>query len=151
MTKRIIEWEKNIRIWVTLKRLTNKIRSGCGPLIRDYENGLGNWAIGWIWIGNWWFEFWGNWSKKGSTRKTTENRVTRWRFLYLGESWVLCWITKELGFGILVCLGIGRVLRGWCEEGGQTVFLQCIKECVVLGLGRLCTSLRLWLVGAVEM
>jgi hypothetical protein len=30
----------NIGIWVTEKRMTNKIRSVCRPLIRDYEKRL---------------------------------------------------------------------------------------------------------------
>jgi hypothetical protein len=29
-----------IRIWVKLKRMTSKIRSGRGPLIKDCEKGL---------------------------------------------------------------------------------------------------------------
>jgi hypothetical protein len=32
--------KKNIRIYVTLKRVTSKIRQGAVLLIRDHENGL---------------------------------------------------------------------------------------------------------------
>jgi hypothetical protein len=44
---------KCIKIWVSLKRVTNKIRSACGPIIK------GRWekaelAVSWIEIGNFW-------------------------------------------------------------------------------------------------
>jgi hypothetical protein len=64
------------------KRVTSKIRSVYGPLIMgrreraeigstggDLEKVLGNWIFG-------------GWSEKGSTRKHTGNRVTRWIFMF---------------------------------------------------------------------
>jgi hypothetical protein len=56
----------NIRIWVTIKRMTNKIRSLRRPLIRDYEIGLDCGQLN----GNrkefWGFVFWGNVSRRGT-------------------------------------------------------------------------------------
>jgi hypothetical protein len=69
--------KKYIRIWVTLKRMTYKIRSVWGPLIKDYEKWLRieglreDWKVFGI------FGFWGNGLKKGYTRKTIGNRVAR--------------------------------------------------------------------------
>jgi hypothetical protein len=69
--------KKNIRIWVTKKRMTNKIRSVGGPLIKDYEKGLGIGGLREDWKVFGIFGFWGNGSKKGYTRKTIGNRVAR--------------------------------------------------------------------------
>jgi hypothetical protein len=65
--------------------VTNKIRSVYGPLIKDGENGLVFGAI----EGNlnqfWGFVFLEGSSEKGSTRKSTGNRVTRWRIMFWGN------------------------------------------------------------------
>jgi hypothetical protein len=59
--------------------------------------------MGWE-IGDWMrfekiliFGIWGRSSEKGYTRKTTGNRVTRWKELFLGESRVLRCFTKRNG------------------------------------------------------
>jgi hypothetical protein len=123
MTKRNLEWEKDIIIWVTVKRMTSKIRSLRGPLIKDYEKSW-NWGV---LVGNW-IEFWeleflSGTSEKGSTRKHTENWVTRWAKLFLGELGFLCWIAKEIGWRVLGLVGIGKVgvmeVRG--RWGGGTL------------------------------
>jgi hypothetical protein len=59
-----------------------------------------NWGFGWVL--NWILEFGllGESSEKGSTRKSTGNRVTRWEIMFLGESWGLRCFTKRNGFGI---------------------------------------------------
>jgi hypothetical protein len=49
-----------IRIWVTLKRVTYKIRSACGPLIRDHENWLRIGGLDEIGIKFWVLWFGGN-------------------------------------------------------------------------------------------
>jgi hypothetical protein len=45
--------KKYIRIWVTLKRMTYKIRSASGPLIGDYEKWLGNRGLAENWNDFW--------------------------------------------------------------------------------------------------
>jgi hypothetical protein len=39
--------KKYIRIWVTEKRMTRKIRSAGRPLIKDYEKRLKLWSVKW--------------------------------------------------------------------------------------------------------
>jgi hypothetical protein len=78
MTKRILN-EKEYWNMSYNKRVTNKIRSASGPLIKDHEKGL---RLGGIepelgtFLG---LAFLEEISEKGSTRKHTEKRVTRWR------------------------------------------------------------------------
>jgi hypothetical protein len=77
--------KKYIRIWVTKKRMTNKIRSVCRPLIKDRENGLRNGGFGWVLDRFLVFGFLEESSEKGSRRISTGNRVTSCTFVYLGE------------------------------------------------------------------
>jgi hypothetical protein len=77
--------KKYIRIWVTLKRMTYKIRSVGSPLIKDYEKELRIGSIEGTWKDFWELEFWGNGSEKGYTRKHTGFRVTRWKTLFWGN------------------------------------------------------------------
>jgi hypothetical protein len=65
--------------------MTNKIRSGRGPLIKDDEKGLRNGGFGWVLDGFLVFGFLEESSEKGSTRISTGNRVTSCTFVYLGE------------------------------------------------------------------
>jgi hypothetical protein len=46
--------------------MTDKIRSGCGPLIRDHEERLGNGGIAWIRKDFWVWEFWGKVRRRGT-------------------------------------------------------------------------------------
>jgi hypothetical protein len=54
--------------------------------------------------GNWNFgrelSFWRNNSEKGNERKHTENWVTSWEIMFLGEFRFLCCFTKTLGMGL---------------------------------------------------
>jgi hypothetical protein len=77
--------KKYIRIWVTKKRMTKKIRSAGRPLIKDGEKGLRNGGFGWVLDWFLGFGFLGESSEKGSTRISTGNRVTSCTFVYLGE------------------------------------------------------------------
>jgi hypothetical protein len=69
--------------------MTDKIRSAGSPLIKDHENWLKIRGLDKSWnvLRN--FGFLGERSEKGSTRKYTENRVTRWAKMFLGEYWIL--------------------------------------------------------------
>jgi hypothetical protein len=79
----------NIRKMSYNKRVTNKIRSACGPLIGDCEEWL-NWGPTGRKLKH--FEnlrFGGTNSEKGYTRKHTGNRVTRWSFMFWGNLEIL--------------------------------------------------------------
>jgi hypothetical protein len=90
------------------------------------------WLIGWdlerfegIWVLEEFLE-------KGCTRKHTEKRVTRWRFLFWRNSRILCWIAKRMDLGELR-LGFFWVFgRGstWAYWGGGAVMLLflCVGE-----------------------
>jgi hypothetical protein len=58
--------KKYIKIWVTEKRMTNKIRSAGRPLIKDGEKGLRNGGFGWVLDWFWVFGFWGNRQRRGA-------------------------------------------------------------------------------------
>jgi hypothetical protein len=105
------------------KRVTDKIRSLRSPLIMGRRERAKNWVK---WrnlkriLGNWIF---GGISEKGSTRKRTENRVTRWSLMFWGNSAVLRWIAKrfnlgEFKVGLFLCLGRGST---WAYWGGGAV------------------------------
>jgi hypothetical protein len=139
MTKRIIEWEKCIRIWVTLKRVTNKIRSVYGPLIRDDERRLNSWSIEWVLKRILGIGIFGGWSEKGSSREITENRVTRWIFMFRGNLVISRCFTKRIKseeFGFSFFWAFGRESTG-CHWGGGTVNVSfwCVRgNLSVLGL-----------------
>jgi hypothetical protein len=57
---------KYIRIWVTIKRMTYKIRSERSPLREDYEIGLRIGGLAGFWIEFWNLEFWRNFSRRGT-------------------------------------------------------------------------------------
>jgi hypothetical protein len=89
--------KKYIRIWVTEKRMTRKIRSERSPLIKDYEIRLKLRSVKWeletfeVW------NFLGSNSEKGCTRKDTGNRVARWGFLFWGNVGIYAVLRRELG------------------------------------------------------
>jgi hypothetical protein len=69
--------------------VTYKIRSASGPLIMGRRDGAEN-AVKWRELERFLVEeFWRTSSEKGYRRKYTENRVTRWRFLYWGNLAIL--------------------------------------------------------------
>jgi hypothetical protein len=122
MTKRILEWEKNIGKWVTEKRMTGKIRSVRSPLIRDGEKRLNYRSFGRSWIGIFEFGVFESWSEKGNRRKHTGNWVTRWEKMFLGEFRDLRWIAKriwleEFGFRLFWSFDRGST---WGLRGGGT-------------------------------
>jgi hypothetical protein len=69
------------------KRVTEKIRSVRRPLIKDDENWLNSWSIGRNWTEISGLGFLRGGSEKGRSRKHTENRVTRWGFMFRGNFW----------------------------------------------------------------
>jgi hypothetical protein len=71
------------------KRLTNKIRSGCGPLIGDGEKRLRMGSTEGELERFLVEDFEGANSEKGCSRKTTGNRVTRWSSLFWGNFTIL--------------------------------------------------------------
>jgi hypothetical protein len=106
----------NIRIWVTIKRMTNKIRSLRRPLIRDYEIGLRLWSTEWKSKRILGFCFLGEFFQKGYTRKSIENRVTRCKEMFWGNLGALrCFTKRIVGGGI----GIGVFWEGcaWDHVG----------------------------------
>jgi hypothetical protein len=112
-----------------LKRVAVKIRSGGGPLIKDHENRLKRWSIGQDWDWNFRFCGLGETSEKGSTRKDTGNRVTRYGFVFLGEFDGLRCFTKRIWVRELRFSGFWDFVRrstwGW-EEGGPTWCFFCV-------------------------
>jgi hypothetical protein len=78
----------------------------------------------------------GETSEKGCTRKTTGNRVTSWKELFLGESMVLRCFTKRNGMG-----GFGQESTWRRKEGGGA--LMCFKEFIVLGSWGFCERLMI--------
>jgi hypothetical protein len=133
--------KKNIGIWVSLKRVTYKIRSVRRPLIKDHEKGLKWWSIGRVLNWNWGLEFLEEFLEKGCTRKHTRNRVTRWRKMFGGIFGGLRWIAKrilvgEFWFSDFWGFGWGST---WSYWGGGTVVLLflCLGEFIVLQLGEI--------------
>jgi hypothetical protein len=114
--------KKYIRIWVILKRVTDKIRSGCGPLINGTAKNWGNFGFWSELERNFWLDFWETSSEKGCSRKTTENRVTRWRKLFWGNLENPRWFTKRMFSGEIkftLFWGCGREST-WVYWGGGT-------------------------------
>jgi hypothetical protein len=133
--------KKCIRIWVTLKRVTRLIRISLWSLNNWDCEKWGNFRI-LFGIGKiFGLEFFKGGSEKGSSRKHTGNRVTRWRNLFWGKLEILRWIAKriwsgEFNFGIFWGF---RLLSTWVVWGGGTVVL---LFCVFGGI--LCVELGWW-------
>jgi hypothetical protein len=126
---------KDIRIWVTVKRVTYKIRSGHGPLIRDYEKGLKWWSFGRIWIEFLFGIFWGNFWRRGTHVNTPKNG-SRGEGKCLGEFWEFHADLRRKCFwgnlNLTLFWGLGAGPRVSIEVGGQLVFF-CAFEGVFLG------------------
>jgi hypothetical protein len=120
--------KKYIRIWVTVKRVTDKIRSAQGPLSKDHEN-WGN--LGFL-AGvelDFWNEFLECGSEKGRSRKSTENRVTRWRIKIWGNFEKSRCFTKRIYLGKFkngFFWGCGRDST-WELWGGGTLSVQFVR------------------------
>jgi hypothetical protein len=121
MTKRIMN-EKEYWNISYIKRVTYKIRSARSPLIMGLrkEAELGGFGRNLKRFLDFWF--WGVTSEKGSTRKDTGKRVTRWGFVFWRNLVDSRWFTKrillgEFLFGIF--WDLGGFPRGATEEGDQ--------------------------------
>jgi hypothetical protein len=113
-----------IRRWVILKRVTNKIRSACGPLIRDHEKGLNCGQMEVIWKVFEEFEDLGQVQRRG-VRVNTPKIGSRGAVFCLEEiSGFYADLWRELLWGNLVWVFFGvlfGVPRGYTEEGGTMV------------------------------
>jgi hypothetical protein len=78
------------------KRVTSKIRSAYGPLIRDHENRLILRSTEGILEEFEWLDFLEEISEKGCSRKYTKNRVASWSLLFWRNLAILRWITKRI-------------------------------------------------------
>jgi hypothetical protein len=111
------------------KRVTSKIRSACGPLIKDHEKGLVFGSIGGKLERFEWLDFLEEISEKGCSRKYTKNRVARWRLMFWGNLAILRWFTKRIYLGELGIGIFGGFLRGstWAYWGGGTLMCFCVR------------------------
>jgi hypothetical protein len=129
--------KKDIRIWVTEKRMTIKIRSGCGPLIRDYEKWLNcGWLGGnWIEFGN--FGFGGIGRRRGAHVNPLKIGSRDGQNCFWGNVRFCAELRRNWGWEMLGWLGMVGVLVGCYVDlwGGGTivVFPQCIKGFWELG------------------